>query len=243
MPDGSTLKGKLHRTKHKMLTFDPKTHHCVRPWKGDRWEHTSYVNRAIHQLDPSQISRLREYGFNVPTKVSAPSLVEPEDEVRSLYDLVADAPPAEKGIELRSKPKVKTRSKTEKEKKSEPPQEPEPSEDEEDEMEYIRRLVEECGTDFEGEPEADPGPARAPGGDAVAPDGDAKDKDEKRRGCRGSEGGSQIIASYDVSYSLRILSVDVCQRLRCTNHLRMRAEGLGPSKPKTLVTTLQQITS
>ena len=141
-----------------MLTFDPKTHHCVRPWKGDRWSITSYVNRAIHQLDPSQISRLREYGFNVPTKVSAPSLVEPEDEVRSLYDLVADAPPAEKGIELRSKPKVKTRSKTEKEKKSEPPQEPEPSEDEEDEMEYIPTIGRGMWHRFRSEPKADPGP-------------------------------------------------------------------------------------
>ena len=214
MPDGSTLKGKLHRTKHKMLTFDPKTHHCVRPWKGDRWSITSYVNRAIHQLDPSQISRLREYGFNVPTKVSAPSLVEPEDEVRSMYDLVADAPPAEKGIELRSKPKVKTRSKTEKEKKSEPPQEPEPSEDEEDEMEYIRRLVEECGTDFEGEPEADPGPARAPGGDAVAPDGDAKDKDEKRK--KGVEVLKAEAKSlhHMMSHQPKNPFCDVCQRAK-----------------------------
>ena len=75
------------------------------------------MNRAIHKLDASQISRLKEYGFSVPTKVSAPSLVEPEDAVRTLFDLVADAPPVEKGVELRAKSKAKSKVKPEKEKK------------------------------------------------------------------------------------------------------------------------------
>ena len=71
--DGTKLPGKLHVTKHRVLTFNPKTYHAVRPWKGDRWSITSYVNRAVHKIDSEQLAQLKEYGFHVPSKVSAPS--------------------------------------------------------------------------------------------------------------------------------------------------------------------------
>ena len=90
--DGTKLPGKLHVTKHRVLTFNPKTYHAVRPWKGDRWSITSYVNRAVRKLDSEQLAQLKEYGFHVPSKVSAPSslLVSPEDKEKTLFDLVSD---------------------------------------------------------------------------------------------------------------------------------------------------------
>ena len=179
------------------------------------------MNRAVHKLDASQISGLKEYGFSVPTKVSAPSLVEPEDEVRTLLDLVADAPPVEKGVELRAKPKAKSKAKPEKEKKEKTPKEPDPSPpemtktpDDEDDMDYISRMIDEFGSDIESQPKDDPGAVRAPGGDTVAPDGDSKGKEEKRK--RGTEALKAEASSlhHMMSHQPKNPFCDICQRAK-----------------------------
>ena len=127
--DGTKLHGKLHVTKHRVLTFNPKTYHAVRPWKGDRWSITSYVNRAVHKLDSEQLAQLKEYGFHVPSKVSAPSslLVSPEDKEKTLFDLVSDGIDKELAADLASKPKAKSKGSRKRKRKQNPNRHPRPS--------------------------------------------------------------------------------------------------------------------
>ena len=40
------LCGIKHDSHSKLVRFNPKTYHCVVPWKGDRWSITAYVNKA-----------------------------------------------------------------------------------------------------------------------------------------------------------------------------------------------------
>ena len=60
--DGTKLPGNVHKMRHRVLNFHPKTYHAVRPWKGDRWNImiTSYVSRAFNKLEPSQVAKLKE---------------------------------------------------------------------------------------------------------------------------------------------------------------------------------------
>ena len=72
----------------KLVRFNPKTYHCVVPWKGDRWSVTAYVNRAVPKLQSDEVSKLRRYGFSISKRAAIPAPVpDPEDD-RVLEDLV-----------------------------------------------------------------------------------------------------------------------------------------------------------
>ena len=46
-------------------------------------------------------------------------------------------------------------------------------------MEYLEKLVEECGTDYRNEPADKPRSVRPPDGAAAAPDGESVEKERK----------------------------------------------------------------
>ena len=82
------LCGIKHDSHNQLVRFNPKTYHCVVPWKGDRWSITAYVNRAVPKLQSDEISKLRSYGFSVSKRAAIPAPVpDPEDD-RVLEDLV-----------------------------------------------------------------------------------------------------------------------------------------------------------
>ncbi|CAE7353670.1 unnamed protein product [Symbiodinium natans] len=94
-PTGAKLGGRLHRSKSKIISFDPKTFHCVTPWKGERWSITGYVNRAVHRLDSHQLEKLKSLGFLLPKQKNFPPAVPAEiDEEMTLYELATMDPPA-----------------------------------------------------------------------------------------------------------------------------------------------------
>ena len=112
-PTGAKLGGRLHRSKSKIISFDPKTFHCVTPWKGERWSITGYVNRAVHRLDSHQLEKLKSLGFLLPKQKNFPPAVPAEiDEEMTLYELATMDPPAP-APEPKSKPKVKLKKKPE----------------------------------------------------------------------------------------------------------------------------------
>ena len=216
--DGTKLPGKLHVTKHRILTFNPKTYHAVRPWKGDRWSITSYVNRAVHKLDSEQLAQLKEYGFHVPSKVSAPSslLVSPEDKEKTLFDLVSDGIDKELAADLASKPKAKSKGSKENKKKtkSEPPSSTKPAPPTEEEIAEALELVEEYGTDAEDETADDPGKSRPPEGEAIAPDGESAVKVVKH--SKGVEALKEEARSrhHLMTHQPKNPYCDVCQRAK-----------------------------
>ncbi|OLP94911.1 hypothetical protein AK812_SmicGene23039 [Symbiodinium microadriaticum] len=216
--DGTKLPGKLHVTKHRVLTFNPKTYHAVRPWKGDRWSITSYVNRAVHKLDSEQLAQLKEYGFHVPSKVSAPSslLVSPDDKEKTLFDLVSDGIDKELAADLASKPKAKSKGIKGKEKKTkpEPPSSTKPAPPTEEEIAEALELVEEYGTDAEDEAADDPGSSRPPEGEAVAPDGESAVKVVKH--SKGVEALKEEAKSrhHLMTHQPKNPYCDICQRAK-----------------------------
>ncbi|CAE7594010.1 unnamed protein product [Symbiodinium natans] len=112
-PTGAKLGGRLRRSKSKVISFDPKTFHCVTPWKGERWSITGYVNRAVHRLDSHQLEKLKSLGFLLPKQKDFPPAVPAEiDEEMTLYELATMDPPAP-APEPKSKPKVKLKKKPE----------------------------------------------------------------------------------------------------------------------------------
>ncbi|CAE6970116.1 unnamed protein product [Symbiodinium natans] len=87
-PSGDSMVGKLWDSRENVVTFNPKSYHCVTPWKGERWSITAYVNRAIHKLSPDEITKLKEYGFLVPRRsVEVPAAPVEIDEEMTLHDL------------------------------------------------------------------------------------------------------------------------------------------------------------
>ena len=73
---------------NQLVRFNPKTYHCVVPWKGDRWSITAYVNRAVPKRQSDEILKLRSCGFSVSKRAAIPAPVpDPEDD-RVLEDLV-----------------------------------------------------------------------------------------------------------------------------------------------------------
>ncbi|CAE7251810.1 unnamed protein product, partial [Symbiodinium natans] len=87
-PSGDSVVGKLWDSRENVVTFNPKSYHCVTPWKGERWSITAYVNRAIHKLSPDEITKLKEYGFLVPRRsVEVPAAPVEIDEEMTLHDL------------------------------------------------------------------------------------------------------------------------------------------------------------
>ncbi|CAE7238970.1 unnamed protein product [Symbiodinium sp. KB8] len=216
--DGTKLPGKLHSTRHRVLNFNPKTYHAVRPWKGDRWSITSYVNRAVHKLNPEQLAQLKEYGFHVPSKVSAPSslLISPEDEGKTLFDLVSDEIDKELAVDLASKPKVKSKGSKEKEKKpkSDLPSSTKPAPPTEEEIAEAAQLIEEYGTDAEDDPADDPGSVRPPEGEAPAPDGEFAEKAKKRsKGVEALKAEARSM-HHLMTHQPKNPYCDVCQRAK-----------------------------
>ena len=192
-----TLYGVKHVTRDKLARFNPRSYHCVVPWKGDRWSITAYVNRAVPKLQSNEVSKLLSYGFSISKRAAIPAPVpDPEDD-RVLEDLVTrDSAP--RPSEPRTKPKVKIRASDKKKdkKKNEKPEEPKPSSKEfaddfdkilEDldientkkgqtpqlgDMEHLSQMIDEFASDIEPDEPPKPDPGRPPGGECKVPDGE-----------------------------------------------------------------------
>ena len=191
------LYGKEHSTHKKLIQFDPKQYHCVVPWKGDRWSITAYVNRAVPKLPETEIKLLHGYGFKLSKRAAIPAPVpDPEDD-RVLQELLGDevAPRPEE------KPKVKIREsekKKKREKKSKPDaphvlsdaakefdafiERVETERAAEDDIEEVRRMIAEYGTEDEAEEPPKPDPARPPTRESSVPDGEGSSDPKVAKG-------------------------------------------------------------
>ncbi|CAE7632776.1 RE1 [Symbiodinium sp. CCMP2592] len=67
----SGIKVDIH---HKPYLFQPKLWHGTCAWKGQRWVLTAYVTRGLDKCSSSELRKLREWGFRVPTKQSPQAL-------------------------------------------------------------------------------------------------------------------------------------------------------------------------
>ena len=194
------LYGKEHSTHKKLIQFDPKQYHCVVPWKGDRWSITAYVNRAVPKLPEAEIKLLHGYGFKLSKRTAIPAPVpDPEDD-RVLQELLGDEA-APRPEEPRTKPKVKIREsekkkKREKKSKSDAPhvlsdaakefdafiERVETERAAEDDVEEVRRMIAEYGTEDEAEEPPKPDPARPPTGESSVPDGEGSSDPKVAKG-------------------------------------------------------------
>ena len=194
------LYGKEHSTHKKLIQFDPKQYHCVVPWKGDRWSITAYVNRAVPKLPEAEIKLLQGYGFKLSKRTAIPAPVpDPEDD-RVLQELLGDEA-APRPEQPRTKPKVKIREsekkkKREKKSKSDAPhvlsdaakefdafiERVETERAAEDDVEEVRRMIAEYGTEDEAEEPPKPNPARPPTGESSVPDGEGSSDPKVAKG-------------------------------------------------------------
>ena len=119
---GTKLPGMVHDSHNKIVVFDPKTSHFVRPWKGERWSITAYTCRSVYQLDNQDVAKLRGCGFVIPHKrvPIAPASADDPDE-RTLRELMEEDMPV-RPLPDRTKPtvKLKAKPKPEPKAKSEP---------------------------------------------------------------------------------------------------------------------------
>ena len=64
-PHGLWLSGKLHPTRHRVVTFSPKLWHGVQGWQGKRVSVTAYTIRNLEALSESDQHQLMCWGFPI----------------------------------------------------------------------------------------------------------------------------------------------------------------------------------
>ena len=66
LPDGSSLSGSQHPTRHRVVQFYPKQWHQTQAWVGDRITVTGFVSRGYNRVSSGVRRSLWRKGFEVP---------------------------------------------------------------------------------------------------------------------------------------------------------------------------------